>query len=72
MYLMDKKEGDAVKKAAVAGMPFGPGFSEEEAEKAATMETWASNANDPGEDFVEFRLLDADGNTFASKRAAGY
>jgi hypothetical protein len=71
MYLMDKKEGDDVKKAATA-TPFGPGFSEEEAAKAASLEAWASNIDAPGDDFVEFRLLDADGNIFASKRVAGY
>ena len=72
MYMSDKVEGEGVKEAATAGMPFGPGFSEEQAEKSATLETWASNIDDPGEDFMEFRLLDEDGNSIATKRVAGY
>jgi len=52
--------------------PFGPGFPGAKVEVAERMEVWGSGFNDPGPDFCEFRLFDAEGRKIASRRVDGY
>jgi len=69
MYL-DKKTSDKDQMKNPA--PFGPGFSEDQIKESATMEVWATGFSDPGPDYCEFRLFDADGKRIATRRVDGY
>jgi len=57
---------------AASPPPFGPGFRDEVVARVETVEVWASGFDDPGEDFCEFRALDAAGNEIARTRIGGY
>ena len=63
---------DQIRRLATEPKPFGPAFTEEEANQAAFYEVWGSSFNDPGPDFCEFKLLDKDKNIIKTKRIAGY
>ena len=52
--------------------PFGPGFTEADLEGAVRMEVWGTKFDNPGPDYCEFRLFDADGAQIASRRVDGY
>jgi len=69
MYLETKTHDKARMKDPA---PFGPGFTDTQIEGAETMETWASGFSDPGPDYCEFRLFDADGKRIATRRVEGY
>lgn len=49
----------------------GPGFTWEELHNAKKLEAWASAFTDPGEDFMEYRLVARSGETHVRRRA-GY
>ncbi len=72
MYLMNTiPMDDQSVPNAVDTPPFGPGFSEDEARNADAMEIWGTQFNDPGPDYVEFRLI-KDGQTWVERRVDGY
>lgn len=72
MYLMNTiSMDDPGIPHAVAPPPVGPGFSEGEARSADTMEIWGTQFNDPGLDYVEFRLV-KNGQTLLERRVDGY
>lgn len=63
----------ARKEKALEPPPFGPGFKQEEIPgDAVNLEVWASSYDDAGDDFCEFRLVDAKGNTLVSRKVEGY
>lgn len=72
MYRGDTKTGEAAKKFAAGGYPFGPGWSEEIVDRIHTVEVWHSSFTDPGEDFNLFKGFDADGNLVTEKKIGGY
>jgi hypothetical protein len=69
MYLIQETTDKA---AMTRGTPGGPGVCREVAERAAKMQVWGSSFNDPGDDFCEFVLLDANGVVIDRRRVAGY
>ena len=71
MYKMEVYKTDAMKEVAKMDQPFGPSFTEEQVAEADTLEVWASNFDDEGKDFVEFRLTQ-DGEIIHSKRVGGF
>ena len=71
MYRVDIATGDEFLPAATAAPPFGPGFSTDIVAQADTLEMWGSSLTDPGDDFVEYRLL-KEGQVVQAKRFAGY
>ncbi len=73
MHLIQNySETVSMKKAAMASAPFGPGFSDEQVNKASWMEVWGTGINDPGPDYTEFRLRDISGTVVATARIDGY
>jgi hypothetical protein len=58
--------------AATEGRPIGPGFSIADTERAAVLVVDASSFNDPGPDFIRWKLLDADGAEVASTTVPGF
>ena len=72
MYQGETKTGEAAKKFAAEGYPFGPGFSQAVIDKTHTVEIWHSSFDDPGEDFNLFKAMDASGNLVAEKKIGGY
>ena len=60
------------KKSMSEPAPLGPGFQAAKLEKADHMEVWGSGFSDPGADYCEFRLFDAEGQKIASRRVEGY
>lgn len=71
MYCVKHITADAMMSAATEMPPLGPGFSSEEAAQADTLEMWGTSFSDPGDDFVEYRLL-KEGQIVHTKRFAGY
>ena len=71
MYRVDITTGEELLPAATATPPFGPGFSTDIVAQADTLEMWGSSFTDPGDDFVEYRLLKK-GQVVQTKRFAGY
>lgn len=72
MYLTQRKTGEEARVAASQNAPFGPGFTPEVVKQIETLEIHGSSFTDAGEDFCEFRAINADGIQFAAKRLAGY
>lgn len=60
------------KSDMIAPAPFGPGFSESEARRAAKMRVTVSGIGDPGTDKTEFELLDENGDVLAHRMLVGY
>ena len=58
-------------KTATEARPYGPGFTEEEAEKADTLKILGSDFADVGPDFCEFRLI-KDDEVIQTKQLKGY
>jgi len=52
--------------------PMGPAFDVLQAGQATWMEIWGSEFGDPGEDKVEFRLVDSDNKIIAIREVKGY
>jgi hypothetical protein len=73
MHLMKKvTEREALVREATSRPPFGPGFSEDELEGAEVLEVHGSSFSDPGPDYCEFKLLDAEGNVLLTKVVGGF
>jgi hypothetical protein len=68
-YLIELTED---KQRMTAPLPMGPGFTAEQADNAVRMETWGSSFRDPGPDWCEFRLFDANNKVVAIRRTEGY
>jgi len=52
--------------------PFTPDFPKDEIEKAAKLEIWGSDFDEPGGDYCEFRLIDKEGVQISAARVPGY
>jgi hypothetical protein len=72
MHLIETKVGEAARKTALDKPPFGPGFTEGEAVRGETLEVHGSDFSEPGDDYCEFRLLDAAGAVIGTRRVGGY
>ncbi len=77
MYLVSKVEAkvSGIGKLitdATAKPPFGPGFLVSDLGKAEVLETWGTSFSDPGPDYCEFKLLDANGEVLKTKRVGGF
>lgn len=72
MHLHTKSTGTAARSLASSPPPFGPGFRDEVVARVEAVEVWASGFGDPGDDFCEFRALDAAGKEIARTRIGGY
>lgn len=68
MYMINET---TEKKEMTRTPPFGPAFTQEQADRAASMEVWGTTANDAGPDYVEFKLNDING-LFATAKIPGY
>jgi hypothetical protein len=71
MRLVESHNGAHAKAAARNRAPFGPGFSEDVAEKTERLEVWGSSCCDPGPDFCVFKAISG-GQVIAERRVAGY
>lgn len=71
-YLFREIEGVEARKKAAETAPFGPGFPTETAAQAERLEVWVSRFGDPGPDYCEFRLFDAQGGSLGTRRQPGY
>lgn len=72
MHLHQKSTGEEARALASSSPPFGPGFNAGVVAKVETVEVWASGFGDPGDDFCEFRALDAAGKEIGRIRIGGY
>jgi hypothetical protein len=68
-YLYETKTGADARETAARKPPFGPGIDRVDINR---LEVWASGLKDPGDDYCEFRVFDADGTLLASRRVEGY
>ncbi len=50
MHLIETLTGEAARTLATTRSPYGPGFSQEEAQTIHTLEVHGSSFNDPGPD----------------------
>ena len=71
MHLIETHTGEAARALATTRRPFGPGFSEEEAQTIHTLEVHGSSFNDPNSDYCEFRAINAQGQ-LPPRRITGY
>jgi hypothetical protein len=67
MYLMETKTGDSMQGNGM----FSPKFTEDELAKADRLEVWATNFDDAGGDYCDFRLMNGD-KVIVSKQIQGY
>jgi len=72
MHLVQTWDGVDMIEAATQPQPFGPGFPEDVAARAARMELYGTLFGTAGDDFCEFVLLDAKGNRIDAKTVAGF
>ena len=72
MHLIETLTGEAARTLATTRRPFGPGFSQEEAQTIHTLEVHGSSFTDPGPDYCEFRASNAQGHLFPPRRITGY
>ena len=72
MHLIHRGTGDAARELAASPPPFGPGFGPDVMSKTETVEVWGSSFDDPGQDFTEFRAMDAAGHEIGRIRIGGY
>lgn len=72
MHLIETLSGEAARTLATTRSPYGPGFSQEEAQTIHTLEVHGSSFNDPGPDYCEFRAINAQGQPFPPRRITGY
>lgn len=68
-YMIQKCEGQEAKTKAAERPPLGPGVEDP---RIASLEMWGSSFTDPGEDWCEFRLYDANGIELGKRRLRGY
>lgn len=71
-YEIGRHTGDNLKIRALQRPPLGPGFLSEAVDKAYEMAVTGSSLNDPGNDWVEFKLVDSSGNIIESKTLSGF
>jgi hypothetical protein len=71
-YRIDTLRGEPLAATATRRPPFGPGFIDTDLAAAATLELWGSSFDDPGNDWCEYRLFDAQGRQIACRRLDGY
>ena len=71
-YLYTQYQGEEARREAIQKPPKGPGFSEEEIHNIDRLEVWASSFNDPGEDYTDWKLFDAQGQLIKERRIKGY
>ncbi len=72
MHLHQRCAGKEARQLAASPPPLGPGFRDDVVARVETVEVWASGFGDPGDDFCEFRALDAGGREIARIRVGGY
>jgi hypothetical protein len=72
MYLIRKFTGESARLVAVETQPFGAGIDVKTSKTVERVEFWGTSFNDPGEDYCEFRLFDAQGAQIAKARVEGY
>lgn len=72
MYQVKSLTGKQMRIEALTSPPFGPRFTEEQVSKAVKMEIWCTNFSDPGDDYTEFRLIDAEGKIISTKTINGF
>lgn len=70
MYLLTTHQKEELSR--VLGSFGIPTFRQDEVDAADKLEVWASSFEDPGPDFNEFRLLNADGEEIKTTRVPGY
>jgi hypothetical protein len=70
MYKLEEHTTD-LQVVAVMPPPFGPGFASDEIVGAVRLELWATDFEHESE-FVDFYLLDANGEVMRMKRVLGY
>ena len=71
-YLYTQYQGEEARREAIQKPPIGPGFSEEEVHNIDRLEVWASSFSDPGEDYTDWKLFDAQGRLINERRMRGY
>jgi hypothetical protein len=71
MHLIETLTGEAARTLATTRSPYGPGFSQEEAQTIHTLEIHGSSFTDPGPDYCEFRASNAQGQ-LPPRRITGY
>lgn len=71
MHLIETLTGKAARTLATTRSPYGPGFSQEEAQRIHTLEVHGSSFTDPGPDYCEFRASNAQGH-LPPRRITGY
>lgn len=72
MHLIHRGTGVAARELAASSPPFGPGFRDDVVSRVETVEVWGTSFDDPGQDFCEFRALDAAGSEIGRIRIGGY
>ncbi|MFX0200791.1 MAG: hypothetical protein ACFFCW_32120 [Candidatus Hodarchaeota archaeon] len=71
-YLYTEYRGEEARREATQKPPQGPGFSEKEIHNIERLEVWASSFTDPGEDYTNWKLFDAQGRLISERRMRGY
>ena len=69
MYKYEEYHGDKARSECAMPEPFGIGVTDPRIER---LEIWATEFNDPGSDYVEFRMYDASGARLGTRRMEGY
>lgn len=70
MYTSNKDITD--KSRMTEKVPFGPGFTQEQANAAATMDIMHSSFKDDGDDYTMFVLKDSEGKVINKAVIGGY
>jgi hypothetical protein len=70
VYLHEKHVGDAARKIATRPRPMGAGLND--AADVEVVEVWCSDFLDPGDDFNDFRIYNAQGELLRTVRINGY
>lgn len=70
MYYTSKDITD--KQQMTAQPPFGPGFTQTQADEAATMDIVNSSFKDDGDDYTMFILKDSEGKVLNKATVGGY
>jgi hypothetical protein len=70
MYISE--EGITDKARMTMQPPFGPGFTQTQADRAATMTVAHSSFRDEGDDYTIFILKDSEGKAIEQTKVEGY
>ena len=71
MYLYEAFDGKAAKDKAADTSILGANMPQV-VEQVERLECHATNTNDPGEDYCEWRAFDKDGNWLGARKVPGY